>query len=61
MVADKELRSTGMGYWGKRCVSAWVTIDQFLHLHRIARYHKISVAEYVRAIIVDALEEEKIE
>lgn len=44
----------------KRSVCAWLTLDDYDALRAIADSHAISISEYVRSIIVDAVAEDHV-
>jgi hypothetical protein len=41
-----------------KLVAAWVPMRDYEALHRLAKANKVSLAAYLRAIIVDAIDEE---
>lgn len=50
-----------MSDWDKnhRPVATWIPIQDYDLLQKIARDNKVKIGEYLRAIIVDALQEER--
>jgi len=43
-----------------RPVATWVTIEDFKLLQKLAEIHKLKLSVYLRAIIVDALQDERL-
>ena len=41
-----------------KLVAAWIPVRDFETLHRLAKANNVSLAAYLRAIIVDAIDEE---
>lgn len=42
-----------------KSVSAWVSMRDYAKLRHLAFIHKVTIASYIRSIIVDALQEEQ--
>jgi hypothetical protein len=40
-------------------VATWITVQDYALLQHLAFKHKVRVASYIRAILIDALEEER--
>lgn len=46
-------------YENDKSVATWITMKDFAYLQHLAFANNVTVASYIRAIIVDALEDER--
>lgn len=58
MKSSRKFESIPIGGSAYKSVATWIPLETYSSLRKIAEGHNVSIATYLRAIIIDVVDEE---